>query len=380
MSILFNENFCHSIKSNKNLVQCNNKPKCNEVFCGKHLNKKKIILFNQVYLNSSQIINEVDNSLCGEYKLVDKDNLKNIYSKEELFDRITNNIYLSVYSIRASIKDLKLNKFIDTKQSKSFLINDLKKFISRERYFLANKGSIILIQSIMRRWSILRRKYCVNDTDILTFTDKYDIDRTYLYIFNDSITKKKYAFDIRTLMKILSNGNKTCPYTFRAYTDDEQNKIIEHCSKLMIEGIKFEIEKPKLSLEEEIEMKMKDVFYKINMLDNYTSHIWFKNLAHDQLIDLYTKIEDIWNYRSNMTFDSKKKIVKDGIAFAISSNIIRSYTSKAKLQNILLDEFNRMITEGVDINEKKLGAILILTGMVEVSFEAAEALPHLIQI
>jgi hypothetical protein len=380
MSILFNENFCHSIKSSKNLVQCNNKPKCNEVFCGKHLNKKKIILFNQVDLNSHQIINDVDNSSCGEYKLVDKDTSKNIYSKEVLFDRITNNIYLSVYSIRASIKDLKLNKFIDTKQSKSFLINDLKKFISRERYFLANKGSIILIQSIMRRWSILRRKQCVNDTDILTFTDKYDIDRTYLYIFNDVVTKKKYAFDIRTLMKILSSGNQTCPYTFRAYTDNEKKEIIEYCSKLMVEGIKFEIEKPKLSVEEEIEMKMKDVFYKINMLDNYTSHTWFKNLAHDQLIDLYTKIEDIWNYRSNMTFDSKKKIVKDGIVFAISSNIIRSYTSKIKLQNILLDEFNRMITEGIDINEKKLGAILILTGMVEVSFEAAEALPHLIQI
>jgi len=375
MSIIFNENFCHSIKSNKNLVQCMNKPKCNEVFCGKHLNKKKIILFNQIY--SSEIVN---NFPCEEDKILDLDSSKNIYTKEELFDRITNNIYLSVYSIRASIKDLKLNKFIDTKQSKSCLITDLKKFISRERYFLANKGSIILIQSIMRRWSILRRKQCVNDTDILTFTDKYDIDRVYLYIFNDSVTKKKYAFDIRTLMRILSTAHQTCPYTFRAYTEDEKKTIIQYCSKLMVEGVKFEIEKPKLSAEEEIEMKMKDVFYKINMLDNYTSHTWFKNLGHDQLIDLYTKIEDIWNYRSNMTFDSKKKIVKDGIVFSISSNVIRSYTSKAKLQNILLGEFNRMITEGIDINEKKLGAILILTGMVEVSYEAAEALPHLIQI
>jgi hypothetical protein len=352
-----------------------NKPKCNEVFCGKHLNKKKIILFNQIY--SSEIVN---NFPCEEDKILDLDSSKNIYTKEELFDRITNNIYLSVYSIRASIKDLKLNKFIDTKQSKSCLITDLKKFISRERYFLANKGSIILIQSIMRRWSILRRKQCVNDTDILTFTDKYDIDRVYLYIFNDSVTKKKYAFDIRTLMRILSTAHQTCPYTFRAYTEDEKKTIIQYCSKLMVEGVKFEIEKPKLSAEEEIEMKMKDVFYKINMLDNYTSHTWFKNLGHDQLIDLYTKIEDIWNYRSNMTFDSKKKIVKDGIVFSISSNVIRSYTSKAKLQNILLGEFNRMITEGIDINEKKLGAILILTGMVEVSYEAAEALPHLIQI
>jgi hypothetical protein len=49
------------------------------------------------------------------------------------------------------------------------------------------------------------------------------------------------------------------------------------------------------------------------------------------------------------------------------------------MQNILLDEFLRLITEGIDREEKKLGAILILTGLVEVSFEAAIALPYLIQ-
>ena len=39
-----------------------------------------------------------------------------------------------------------------------------------------------------------------------------------------------------------------------------------------------------------------------------------------------------------------------------------------------------MITEGINIEEKKLGAILILTALVEVSHEAAHALPHLMQI
>ena len=39
-----------------------------------------------------------------------------------------------------------------------------------------------------------------------------------------------------------------------------------------------------------------------------------------------------------------------------------------------------MITEGINIEEKKLGAILILTALVEVSHEAEHALPHLMQI
>jgi len=54
--------------------------------------------------------------------------------------------------------------------------------------------------------------------------------------------------------------------------------------------------------------------------------------------------------------------------------------SKLKLQNIILNDYLRLINEGINRDEKKLGAILILTGLVEVSFEAADALPHLIQI
>jgi len=39
-----------------------------------------------------------------------------------------------------------------------------------------------------------------------------------------------------------------------------------------------------------------------------------------------------------------------------------------------------MISNGIDINEKKLGAILVLSALVEVSINAADSLPHLIQV
>ena len=43
-------------------------------------------------------------------------------------------------------------------------------------------------------------------------------------------------------------------------------------------GFNIDIEKKKLTMEEETHMKIKDVFYQINMLDNYTNHEWFKEL------------------------------------------------------------------------------------------------------
>ena len=448
-------NLCQSVKNKNNTnIQCQNKAKKNEIFCGIHLNCKNIVLFavnninntnisntnisntnisNTSINNSNITYNNDTNNLINNLNSIDLDSIENvihnsinefvtennttnlintvsnfvsnfsininsnnqkeitidtypdkekdeIFDKDKLYENILNDTFMSIYSIRKSIKKSKLNLLIDTKNSKSRLIESLKNLISKERYYLSNEASLIKIQSFFRKWLVYRKKICNNDSDILTFIDKYDIPDKYFYLFNDKITNKKYAYDIRTLLEIIKSDYPSCPYTFRQFTENEKNFIFNYCNKLSLNGINVNLEKIKMSPEEEIEMKIKDIFHKINMLDNYTDHLWFKNLSLHQLIDLYIKSEDIWNYRSNMTIESKKKIIQNGIAFRIPLQIIKTYKSKSKMQHILLDEYTRFVTEGINRDEKKLGAILVLTGLVEVSFEAAQALPHLIQI
>ena len=379
----FNNNLCHSIKSKSDVsTQCCNKPKINEIFCGIHIKSKNVILYksNNNSNNSAISINLVDIKPLNIDMCIDNNIDQKIYEPTELFDKILNNINLTVYNIRTSIKKSYLNKLIDTKQSKQSLIQSLKKIIFRERFYLNNQYYIILIQSVFRRWIVQRRKLCCNDTDILTFTCKYEIPEIYFYIFKDKFTKKKYAYDIRTLNEIINSDYPSCPYTFRNFTEEEKKEITLYKNQLIQCGINVDIEKKKLTIEEETDMLIKDVFYQINMLDNYTNHIWFKDLNINQLIHLYALMEDIWNYRSSMTLQSKKKIIKNGIIFNIPVHIIKHEKSLIRMQNILLNEFMRLINEGVDREEKKLGAILILTGLVEISHEAADALPHLIQI
>lgn len=390
-----NINQCKSVQKKTNLnIQCPNKCKNNEILCGIHLKSKNKVFFDEKIIFNNIIkvsdindvnINDIDCDINSVDKNINKNldkNLNNkvIYSIKDLFDKILNNDNLNVYSIRTSIKMSYLNKFIDTKLSKHLLIKELKNIIIKERFYLANQNYIILIQKNFRRWLIYRKKLCYNDTDILTFNSKYVIPEKYFYIFNDSTTKKKYAYDIRTLIEIINSNYPSCPYTFRIFTDEEKNKINLYKNKIILQGINIEIEKKVLTEEEETNMKIKDVFYQINMLDNYTNSIWFKNLNIYQLYDLYLIMEDIWNYRSNMTTESKKKIVKGGILFTYPKMMIKSIKSKIKLQNIILNDFSRLITEGIDREEMKLGAILILTGLVEVSHEASDALPHLIQV
>jgi hypothetical protein len=307
------------------------------------------------------------------------DKKKEIYDKDVLFEKIINNSYLSIYTIRKSIKNIGLNKFIDTKQSKTDLIQSLKIYIFKERFYQTNIQKIIKIQSFFRKWLVHRRKLCYNETDILSFTSKYEIPNQYLFIFNDTQTNKKFAYDIRTLIQIINSDYPSCPYTFRNFTENEKNNIKNHVNKLLLYNIDISIEKEPLTPEEEVDMKIKEVFYQINMLDNYTNHMWFKNLTLYQLTELYLKMEDIWNYRSSMTIETKKNIVKNGVAFNIPIHIIKNQKCILKIRHILLDEFLRMINEGKDREEKKLGAMLILTGLCEVSLEASYALPHLIQ-
>lgn len=359
---------CHSIQNKKNLnIQCCNKPKNNEILCGVHINAKNVILFKD-HMNESALIDKKD------------DLNKIIYTKEVLFEKILNNDYLSVYSIRNSIKNCYLNNIINTKKSKCELINELKIIIEKDRYYMTNIHNIIVIQKYYRKHLVQMRKRCHNDHDILTFTLKYDIPMKYFYIFNDVLTGKKYAYDIRTLIEIINSDYPSCPYTFRSFTDHEKDMIYLYQKNLMNRGVNLNMDKKVLTFEEETDMKIKDVFYQINMLDNYTNHLWFKNLSINELIELYILMEDIWNYRSNMELESKKRIVENGNVFNIPLNIIRMQKSKIKMQNIILNEFLRLINEGINREEKKLGAILILTGLVEVSCNAADALPHLMQI
>ena len=399
---IFNSNYCHSVKSknNKNL-QCQNKHKPNQIFCGIHLNSTNIILYkveennidiknnidienniieniNNQKIDKEDIINQIEESININSSIKNDDKI--IYNKNELFEIISNNSYISVYSIRKSIKKCGLRSIIDTKQSKQILIKLLKNLLSKERYYISNIHSIIQIQSFFRKWLVYSKKICCNDTDILTFTCKYEIPNKYFYIFHDKINKKKYAYDIRTLYQIIESEYPSCPYTFRIFTDEEKNTIIEYKNKLNKRGIDIDIPKVILTIEEETEMKIKDVFYQINMLDNYTNPNWFKKLELYQLMELYIRTEDIWNYRSSMDLESKKKIVNNGTVFNIPAHIIKTLKSKIKLQNIILDDYLRLITEGINREEKKLGAILILTGLVEVSVDASDALPHLIQI
>ena len=350
------DNLCASIKSKKEInIRCTNKKKNGCDFCGKHQN-------NPIY-----------------FKNLNEEKKEEILSVSKLFNFIEEKKNISVLEIRKAIKNSYLKNFINSKLSKINLISNIKNQIIKERYYLNHEESILKIQSIIRMFLKKYRYKCSNDVDILTMVSKMDIEYPYFYRFYNKINKKYYAYDIRLLNNLINSDYKSCPYTFRDFNEEELNSINMYINYLEKNNISIKIVS-ELNEDEIIENKVKDLFYKINMLDNYTNHKWFLDLNLIELIKLYISAEDIWNYRSLLTQTSKYNIIGNNYIFNYPVFSIKKIKSINKLRNILIDTFNIMISNGIDINEKKLGAILVLSALVEISPDAANALPHLVQV
>ncbi len=351
-------NLCMSIKSKKEVnIRCPNKKKLNCDFCGKHLVNP--IIFK---------VHEEDNKI--------KERIPNV---DELFLLVQENKTLSVNIIRKCIRGSYLNNFINSKLSKSNLIIKLKEHILKERHYINNEYNIIKIQSFVRMFLKKYRYMCANEVDVLTMNCKMEIENPYFYRFYNRQNGKYYGYDIRLLNDLINSNYQSCPYTFREFDKSEIDNINQYINKLKRLNIKVKVEK-ELSEEEIMENKVKDLFYKINMLDNYTNHKWFMNLTPIELIKLYISAEDIWNYRSLLNEESKYKIIQNNYIFNIPVMMIRKVKSISRLRDILINTFDIMVSSGIDINEKKLGAILVLSALVEISPDAANALPHLIQV
>ena len=391
----YNLTKCFSIKSKDNPhIQCFNKKKMNSVFCGIHNKMGSPTVFQPLvndgiyenYLKNLNNNQEVKVISTNEYNIniemdESEDENEKILDFQDLFQLVNgtlnyDNIKISI--LRKSIKKSQLKKYINTKQSKQYIFKELSEYFDKYRLYSQYMSQIITMQKYIRRWLILRRTVCLNNVDILTMENKYYIPNEYFFLFTDS-KSNKYAYDIRTLVKILEDDKPKCPYTMKILETSDIYQINKFINSVRYK-INLEIEKPNVSLKKQIELRMIDIFHKINLLDNYTSHEWFKSLTVEQLQDFYIKAEDIWNYRAQLTMSAKCKIFKNGSLFQIPIHYIKNSTDLFKMQTTIMNEIERAITEGVSLEERKLGAILILTALVDVSVDAANALPHLVQV
>jgi len=256
---------------------------------------------------------------------------------------------------------------ISDKQS---LFNEVNSFInSINRYQeINNDKKIILIQSLFRGKNVRKKVNelkCNNSEDFYTYEELKDIPKKYFYSYVDN-NNFRWGFDIRSLDKLLTM-NYPNPYTTEPIPE---NIIIE--VKDIIKSLKNETNYEDITeiiiseRKDAIKQKIVDLFSYIEQ-SGYTCQIeWFTNLSIRRLKELYKQLEDIWNYRSQLSNQMKRNICPpNGDIFRTPMIEVMNNSCKEDLQELIINETMKFTNAHSD-SDRKLGFMyfLIAFGMV----------------
>ena len=235
---------------------------------------------------------------------------------------------------------------------------------------------------------ILNRHCCVNDCDFYTLEKLIDIPIPYFFSFYEN--RLLYGCDIRSLLMLIPanttnpSSDKTNfpnnPYT-RVPLDIKTLRSAYTLIKYLT-GCEYSLQYQETTLtpQQQEQQRVLKLFQTIDSLDNYTSVDWFWNMSKSSLKRWYTEVEDIWNYRAQLTNQTRAKIIPPhGIAFSNPVIVIKAINNLESLREIVLREMERLVYSGIDRQHQILGAMYVLTGIVMVDYSAAQALPWLVQ-
>ena len=331
-------------------------------------------------------------------KIVDED--FNVPNYKEYNHLLTTNYSVSQLKLIAKHHKLK------TTGNKEYL----KKRLYNYLYFSYN---IINIQKVVRY--NLTKKYiklhgpgfynktlCSNDVDFCTLDNLTNIPYNQFISFKDD-NDHVYGFDVLSLynlfMKVTKNNKTRTPNDLTSSNDgllNVQNPFTNICFsykvlKQLLEYIKLSSllkihidlnydDLAHLSINKQAEMKILTLFQRIDSLGNYTNIKWFLELDKYGLIRFIRELVDIWNYRANLSQETKREIVPPrGNPFYdehINVNNLPQYNF-TQIRKYSIAIIDLMINKGINENSCLLGSYYVLCALTMVSSEAANTLPWL---
>ena len=406
-NIHINPNLCMSIKNKRKdcLRQCPNKKRIGD-YCGIHGKAKHIKRIDELVVNMD-ISNSNDNSSNSNSPLNPLPQDKSIIIlKKPVINRkyvLLPHKYLPDEFQNHTPESVDYNRLLKTVEYYQIDIQggDTFHFFEGVKDFFNNRWIDVSGQKItplleeLSGVAIRNKEICQNSQDFYDLINLNEISDIYFFSFKHS--DKIYGCDIRSFHQLVENAklsgrNQTIdssdqinyevinPYNrIPLYTDILD--LYEQKKNILLQN-RISMEYPKDELDEETDFKLKvlDTFQIIYHLGYPVDHEWFLQLNIYNLFAYYQKLEDIWNYRAELTHEQRQNIVPNEEIFTKDevntvSNIYRY--DKKELRHALLNNIRKMIIQGKTKADRINGAIYVLTGLVEICPEAADTLPSL---
>jgi len=270
-----------------------------------------------------------------------------------------------------------------------------QELLVRIHEYLSRYKHIVCVQSVhrgnlYRRFIKLHGSYslknkCVNDTDFMTLEPLSGIPNEQFFTIKDN-KGFVYGFDICSLYNLF----KMQKLPFNPYNRDILDKsilkdireiirlsvILKINVKILIDDDESYKSRKNLSTEQRIDK----VFQLMDEMGNYTNTSWFNSLNKDMLIIFVRELQDIWNYRLQLTDQVKRDICPPiGNPFShINFNLFHIQTiEKIKIDAIKVME--NIVFTGINQNSQTLGCNYCLAALTIVNAEAASVMPWFYQ-
>ena len=288
-------------------------------------------------------------------------------------DYLKNDIINTLLMFKDHLVDDKIKNL--RRKSKNELYILLEIIFKKINKYNEYKSEIIFIQKMIRGYNIhkkykikLNRNKCNNTSDFYTFDEIHDIDDKFFYFYEDD-KHFTWGFDIRSLDKLITMKQDN-PYNREKIPPIEITKCKERINQLKTnneyEPINDDIKYTKKQI---IKQNVVDLFSQIGQFGYECNIDWFMKLNIFQLKKLYRLLEDIWNYRLQLSQEIKNSIVPpNGLIFNISISTINGCCNKLELQGIILNELTKF-NRSNDVSNHKLGYMYFLIGLGGVSSE-----------
>jgi hypothetical protein len=308
---------------------------------------------------------------------------------EDIYKKTTNVAMLKVIAksyklkISGTKKELigRIELFLKLSHFAKKIQNIFRKFLKQKC-----KAAISIQQLFRKRWysrikqlrgpAVIFRRLCNNEFDFLTGDLCKDIPIHQFFSFRD-IDGFVYGFDLQSVfnLKQMKNPYNRNPIDVRTITN--MKTLIKLCrfTKTPLRLDVAEKTKPKT-----VEQRIVEIFQVMDSLGNYTSATWLLELSNPLMLRFLRELNDIWNYRSQITMEIKRQICPPyGDPFRGHGQFyyIDSSGSRDSLRLGCVTILESMILHSVDDDSKTLGVYFILSALTLVSQEAAVSLPWL---
>lgn len=229
------------------------------------------------------------------------------------------------------------------------------------------------------------RALCTNDCDFFSTDAIQDISGHTFFSYKED-DNHIYGFDVRSIYSIIyyaekNNEPSTNPFTRTLIPKYILQKIKKCVTWLQCRGISYEWE-PLLppTSEQQMRMKIVDLFGKINDLNYYSSPDWFLNLSFQQHRQFYAEIHALWTTRAGLSMAQKNTIVPNFHTrlFRFQPWALIDHTLDT-MQKLNMGVIRTLISSAQDKNDKILGAMYVMTALTCVSREARATYPWLFE-